>query len=111
MRLIALMSSSYFRAFWENSLMRIVAVCGLGYGTSVILKNNIEKALKSLDYEGAIVEAVGVAEARQLGSLANIVMTTEELVPLLEGLNAEIIPIRHVIDIDEITRALEKALL
>ena len=91
--------------------MRIVAVCGLGYGTSVILKNNIEKALKILDYEGATVEAVGVAEARQLGVMANIVVTTEELVPLLEGLNAEIIAIRHVIDIAEITKALEKALL
>ena len=44
--------------------MRIVAVCGLGYGTSVILKNNIEKALRSLHFEGATVEAVGVAEAR-----------------------------------------------
>jgi hypothetical protein len=39
------------------------------------------------------------------------VVTTEELVPLLEGLNAEIISIRHVIDIAEITKALEKALL
>lgn len=91
--------------------MRIVAVCGLGYGTSVILKNNIEKALLALDYEGATVEAVGVAEARQIGSLANIIMTTEELVPILDGLNAEIIPIRHVIDMDEIKKALTKALL
>jgi hypothetical protein len=33
------------------------------------------------------------------------------LVPILQGLNAEIIPIRHVIDIDEIKRALTKALL
>ena len=90
--------------------MRIVAVCGLGYGTSVILKNNIEKALKALDIE-ATVDAVGVAEARELGSLANIVMTTEELVPLLQGLNAEIIPVRHVIDMAEITEKLEKALL
>ena len=97
--------------FWENELMRIVAVCGLGYGTSVILKNNVEKALKSLDYEGATVEAVGVAEARQLGALANIVITTEELMPLLKGLNAEIIAIKHVIDLSEITKALEKALL
>lgn len=91
--------------------MRIVAVCGLGYGTSVILKNNIEKALKAIDYEGATVEAVGVAEARQIGALANIVFTTEELVPILDGINAEIIPIRHVIDIDEIKKALTKALL
>jgi PTS system ascorbate-specific IIB component len=91
--------------------MRIVAVCGLGYGTSVILKNNIEKALVTIGYEGATVEAVGVAEARQIGAFANIVMTTEELVPILQGLNAEIIPIRHVIDIDEIKRALTKALL
>ena len=91
--------------------MRIVAVCGLGYGTSVILKNNIEKALLAIDYEGATVEAVGVAEAKEIGALANIVMTTEELVPILQGINAEIIPIRHVIDMDEIKKALEKALL
>ena len=90
--------------------MRIVAVCGLGYGTSVILKNNIEKALKMIEFE-ATVEAVGVAEARKIGALANIIMTTEELVPLLEGLNAEIIPIVHVIDIKEITDKLKKALL
>ena len=90
--------------------MRIVAVCGLGYGTSVILKSNIEKCLVRLGLE-ATVEAVGVAQARELGSTANIVMTTEELVPLLEGINAEIIPIRHIIDINEINEALEKALL
>lgn len=111
MGVIALKSGSCLLGFWENRLMRIVAVCGLGYGTSVILKNNIEKALVSLGYEGATVEAVGVAEARQIGALANIVMTTEELVPILGGINAEIIPIRHVIDIDEIKRALAKALL
>lgn len=91
--------------------MRIVAVCGLGYGTSVILKNNIEKALKAIDYDSATVEAVGVAEAREMGSLANIIMTTEELVPMLDGLNAEIIPIQHVIDVAEIQAKLEKALL
>lgn len=108
---IALKSKSYLLGFWENNQMRIVAVCGLGYGTSVILKNNIEKALLSIGYEGATVEAVGVAEARQIGALANIVMTTEELVPILGGINAEIIPIRHVIDIAEIKSALEKALL
>ncbi len=90
--------------------MRIVAVCGLGYGTSVILKSNIEKCLIRLGIE-ATVEAVGVAQARELGSTANIVMTTEELVPLLEGINAEIIPIRHIFDINEINEALEKALL
>ena len=90
--------------------MRIVAVCGLGYGTSVILKSNIEKCLIRLGIE-ATVEAVGVAEARELGSTANIVMTTEELVPLLDGINAEIIPIRHIIDINEISEKLEKALL
>ncbi|MEY4398668.1 MAG: hypothetical protein RLZ53_1244, partial [Actinomycetota bacterium] len=48
---------------------------------------------------------------RELGSTANIVMTTEELVPLLDGINAEIIPIQHIIDINEISEKLEKALL
>ena len=90
--------------------MRIVAVCGLGYGTSLILKSNIEKALKALDLE-ATVDAVGVAAARELGAEANIIMTTEELKPILEGLNAEIITVQHVIDVSEIKAKLEKALL
>ena len=48
--------------------MKIVAVCGMGIGTSIILKMNTDKALERLDtdadveaFEAAALEAAGVA--------------------------------------------------
>lgn len=34
--------------------MKIVAVCGMGIGTSVLLKLNAEKVLKMLDIEATV---------------------------------------------------------
>jgi PTS system ascorbate-specific IIB component len=70
--------------------MKIVAVCGMGIGTSVLLKMNIEKVLVQLGLE-ATVEAVDMSTARSAGFEANIVMTTPDLVDKLQGLPAEII--------------------
>ena len=90
--------------------MRIVAVCGMGIGTSVLLKMNAEKVLKNLEIE-ATVEASDVATARRNAETANIVLTTPELVESLQGLSAEIIAIEHFFDLQEITTKLSKALL
>ena len=83
--------------------MKIVAVCGMGIGTSVLLKMNVEKVLKQLDID-ATVEAADVNTARTAAHGAQIVMTTPELVQTLEGVNAEIISIAHFFDLEEITR-------
>jgi PTS system ascorbate-specific IIB component len=90
--------------------MRIVAVCGMGIGTSVLLKMNAEKVLKTLGI-AAIVEACDVATARRSAETANIVLTTPELVESLKGLTAEIIPIEHFFDLQELNEKLSKALL
>lgn len=90
--------------------MRIVAVCGMGIGTSVLLKMNAEKVLNQLGIE-AVVEAADMSTARALGFNANIVLTTPELIDSLQGLPAEIIPIDHFFDLEELTRKLSAALL
>jgi len=90
--------------------MRIVAVCGMGIGTSVLLKMNAEKVLAQLGIE-ATVEAADMTTARALGFEANIVLTTPELVASLQGLPAEIISIDHFFDLEELTRKLSKSLL
>ena len=51
--------------------MKIVAVCGMGIGTSVLLKMNAEKVLAQLGIE-ATVTAADMSTARQLGFDANI---------------------------------------
>jgi ascorbate PTS system EIIB component len=90
--------------------VKIVAVCGMGIGTSVLLKINAEKVLRMLDVE-ATVEAVDVATARNASFDAQIVLTTPELVESLKGVPAEIIPIEHFFDLEELNQKLSKALL
>lgn len=90
--------------------MKIIAVCGMGIGTSVLLKINAEKVLKMIGVE-ATVEAADMATARGAAFDAQIVLTTPELVESLKGLNAEIIAVDHFFDLEELNTKLSKALL
>ena len=90
--------------------MKIIAVCGMGIGTSVLLKLNAEKVLKMLDVE-ATVDAADVATVRKASFDAQIILTTPDLVDQLQGLPAEIISIEHVFDLEELSTKLSKALL
>lgn len=90
--------------------MQIYAVCGLGIGTSVLLKANAEKVLSQMDFE-ANVRACSLADALSAESPAQIVLTTPELVERLAGLPAEIVAIDNVFDLAEIQEKLEEALL
>jgi PTS system ascorbate-specific IIB component len=90
--------------------VKIIAVCGMGIGTSVLLKINAEKVLKLLGID-ATVEAADMSTARQASFDAQIILTTPELVESLRGVNAEIIPIDHFFDLEELSTKLSKALL
>jgi PTS system ascorbate-specific IIB component len=56
--------------------MKIVCVCGMGLGSSVIAKMNIESVLKKLKYE-AIVETCDVGSIRSV--VGDLYVTTREL--------------------------------
>jgi PTS system ascorbate-specific IIB component len=90
--------------------VKIIAVCGMGIGTSVLLKLNAEKVLRILDLE-ANVEAADVATVRKVSFDAQIILTTPDLVDQLQGLPAEIISIERVFDLEELSTKLSKALL
>ncbi len=89
--------------------MKIIAVCGAGIGTSVLLKMNAEKVLRSLNLD-ATVEAADLETARASRD-AQILLTTPELVEKLQGLPSEVIAIEHVFDLGEIGDKLSAALL
>ena len=89
--------------------MKIIAVCGMGIGTSVLLKMNAEKVLSQLGI-AATVEATDVEMARASRD-AQILLTTPDLVEKLQGLPAEVIAIEHFFDLEEITRKLSATLL
>jgi PTS system ascorbate-specific IIB component len=89
--------------------MKIIAVCGMGIGTSVLLKMNAEKVLRQLELD-ATVEATDVKTA-QVSRDAQIILTTPDLVSQLQGLPSEVIAIEHFFDLEEISEKLSAALL
>jgi PTS system ascorbate-specific IIB component len=89
--------------------MKIIAVCGMGIGTSVLLKMNAEKVLRQMGID-ATVEATDMKTARESRD-AQIILTTPDLVSLIENSPAEVITIDHFFDLEEITKKLSAALL
>lgn len=88
--------------------MKIVAVCGMGIGTSVLLKMNAEKVLASLGID-ADVEAADIGVARGAAQTADIVLTSDELAPEIGEVPARVIIIDNFFDLDEITGKLTEA--
>ncbi|KAD3514996.1 PTS ascorbate transporter subunit IIB [Arthrobacter yangruifuii] len=88
--------------------MKIVAVCGMGIGTSVLLKMNAEKVLADLGVDGD-VEAADIGVARGAAQTADIVLTSDELASEIGDVPAEVIIIDNFFDLDEITEKLTAA--
>ena len=89
--------------------MKIVALCGVGIGTSAILKVNAERALERLDIE-AEVTAADVASVKLAAADAQVILTSSELLPSIGKTNADVIVIDNFFDLDELTAKLEVAL-
>ena len=89
--------------------MKIIAVCGMGIGTSVLLKMNTEKVLRTLGID-ADVEAADIGVARGMARDAEIVLTSEELAEEIGDVDAQVIVIDNFFDLDEITDKLTSAL-
>ncbi|MFD5225617.1 PTS sugar transporter subunit IIB [Microbacterium sp. NPDC058342] len=89
--------------------MKIVAVCGMGIGTSVLLKMNAEKALRALDVD-ADVEAADIGTARGAARMSDLVLTSAELVDEIGEVPTEVIVIDNFTDVSEITEKLSQFL-
>lgn len=80
--------------------MKILAVCGFGVGSSMILKLTVEKAAAEL---GVDAEVENTDLASVLGMDADVIFTSYELVDQLSGrVKAPLIPIRHYMSQGEV---------
>lgn len=84
--------------------MKVLCVCGLGQGTSLILRMNVENVLKELGIE-AEVEHMDVSSAS--GMNADYIVTSNELAQSLTGHQAKIIIVNNFFDQEEIKSALQ----
>ena len=89
--------------------MKIVVMCGIGLGTSAILKVNAERALERLNID-ASVQATDVAGVRAAAADAQVILTSSELIDAIGKTNADVIVINNYFDVDELVVKLEIAL-
>lgn len=88
--------------------MKIIAVCGMGIGTSLLLKMNADKALDQLGVTGDVV-AADLGTAKKTGNDADLVLTSAELAPELDEVSTPVVVINNFLDLDEVTAAIRNA--
>ncbi len=89
--------------------MRILAVCGMGVGSSLLLRMQGEKALKKLGVTGDFdVADIGTARGASRGF--DIVLTTAELAERLQGITPRIVIIGNFLSLDEMVDKLGTAM-
>lgn len=84
--------------------MKILAVCGLGQGTSLILRMNIEDVLRQLGKK-ADVDHMDVSSA--VHERADLIVASPQLAPLLANHQAKVVVVNSYVNKDEIRSALE----
>ena len=86
--------------------MKILAVCGMGLGSGLLLRMQAEKALRELGVK-ADLEVADIGTARALAPTADIIITSEELAQQLGKVKPTIVTISNFIDLREMVAKLE----
>lgn len=89
--------------------MKILAVCGMGLGTGLLLRMQAEKALKELGID-ADLEVADIGTARALAATADLILTSEELAAQLGQVKPKIVTIDNFIDLREMVTKLRAAM-
>jgi PTS system ascorbate-specific IIB component len=91
----------------KKKRVNILTVCGVGSGSSLILRMYTEDVLEEMGLRYK-VQAGQASEAR--GTKADIVMCAPEFYSVCEGSSAEVVPIKGFTDKEMIREALTEAL-
>lgn len=84
--------------------MKILCVCGLGQGTSLILKMNVEEVLNEKNIM-ADVEHIDLSSASSMS--ADYIITSNELAESLQEHPAKVIVVNNYFDLEEIKAAVD----
>jgi PTS system ascorbate-specific IIB component len=88
--------------------MKVLAVCGMGLGSSLILRMQVEKALKKLGLKGK-VEVADMGSARSMASSADLIVTSKELAERMKDYDTPIVTISNYMDLDEMMGKIREA--
>lgn len=89
--------------------MKILAVCGMGLGSGLLLRMQAEKALRQLGVT-ADLEVADMGSARAMAQTVDLIVTSNELAEQLGTVKPKVVTITNFIDLDEMVRKLGEAL-
>ncbi|MFA9493518.1 PTS sugar transporter subunit IIB [Streptococcus sp. E17BB] len=92
-------------------MLKVLAACGNGMGSSMVIKMKVENALRKLGQSTFTVNSCSVGEAKGLAVGYDIVIASEHLIKELDGrTNGKLVGLDNLMDDKEITAKLEDAL-
>jgi ascorbate PTS system EIIB component len=89
--------------------LKILAVCGMGLGSGLLLRMQAEKALRELGVQ-ADLEVTDIGTARALAATADLILTSEELAQQLGAVKPKVVTISNFIDLREMVDKLRVAI-
>lgn len=89
--------------------LRILAVCGMGLGSGLLLRMQAEKALRQLGVE-ADLEVADIGSARAMAQTADLIITSSELAEQLGKVKPRIVTVTNFVDLKEMVEKLRAAL-
>lgn len=88
-------------------MIKVFAVCGMGLGTSIILKTRLKEALDKhdVDYSLDVIDASSAA-----GQDADLIFTSDELADRLRNKKAKVVVIQNFTNRSEVREKVTEAL-
>ena len=90
-------------------MLKIIAACGNGMGTSMIIKLKVENILKKHNIK-ASVEAISIGEALGRVNSADVIICSKHLKDQLTGGSAQIASVTNLMDEAEVEKSLLSAI-
>ena len=88
--------------------MRIVAVCGFGIGSSLLLKMSIDKAFRSMGME---TEAINCDLVSAKSTPCDAIFTSVQMAPdLREEVKVPVYEVKKYMDLEEVKSVVQKCL-
>ncbi|MBB5334973.1 PTS sugar transporter subunit IIB [Pectinatus brassicae] len=92
-------------------MLKVIAACGSGMGSSQLIKMKLEKVFKKLNIESSIYHT-NVGDAKSQAQNYDVVVCSESLVSVFAnvGKNVKVIGLKNLLSEKEITEKVEAAL-
>ena len=89
--------------------MKIVCVCQMGIGSSVMLKLNIQKVCAELNIQDVVVDSCTAALAKSLiDDTCEMIITSSDVAPAVKGYGVPILELKNMVSKKELAEKLQE---